>query len=726
MSDKLHFDYETRSERQLTGTRSVGGANYCADPSTIPILLATQLNDDEPQLWDYYDNPTIPPETLEALADPHVIKWAFNAPFERDITRHKLGIEIPRNAIRCAQVYAYGHGFTGSLAAVGAQMGLPADSQKHATEGRLISKFCGPRRPSTTNPDKFWTPTTAPDSWVRFRAYCLQDIVAERLVKEYCDEIGPLSDREWYHWELSCEINDRGLPVDPQLIAAAIATKDIEKQRLHQQLRELTGLPKVTPQPMLAYLQERLEGSPEQINNMQKSTLEHLGSELDDPLSELSRHLHGNREHLRKIITAYQSAARTSVEKWTKFETVRSTDNTVKGTIQYMAASRTGRDGGRLVQPQNLYSGFYKDRAPKIADEILEFHHAYLLAKYGDPMEVLAGTLRCAVTAPEGYLLSVMDLSSIENTVVSWWADCTLMQNEFKSGLDCYKAFATRVFNVDYASVTSEQRKFAKPPVLGCIFGLGGKGLQLQAAQRGVDMTRERATDLKNLFNSTYFEIPQMARDLSDAAMDTVRTGATHNLYRIQLSMRDTPRAGRFLTYTLPSGRVLHYQNPRLDWVIPPWEKESALQQAYPDSPELVEQLLQSPLGTLVGTQTLEQFYRERCATRETLTYLGKDDKHRGGGSNWQRLTMHGGKWIENGAQAIARDVLYHGLEMAVRSGVQDIRLRVHDELVGLVPIDGAQDYHDHLRACMTVVPPWAEGLFLDAKGALTKRYFKD
>lgn len=89
----------------------------------------------------------------------------------------------------------------------------------------------------------------------------------------------------------------------------------------------------------------------------------------------------------------------------------------------------------------------------------------------------------------------------------------------------------------------------------------------------------------------------------------------------------------------------------------------------------------------------------------------------------WELLETYYGKLVENGVQAIARDVFMAGLR---RAEMEDyaVVLRVHDELVCEVPDDPAYTA-DRLAEMMATNPGWSAGLPLAAEGFECKRYRK-
>ena len=79
----LHRDYETRGQLLL---KRVGNHRYAADPSTEVLCCAFAVDDEPVQLWTRGD--PVPPEFVEAAADPSWIVCAHNDAFETAIEHH--------------------------------------------------------------------------------------------------------------------------------------------------------------------------------------------------------------------------------------------------------------------------------------------------------------------------------------------------------------------------------------------------------------------------------------------------------------------------------------------------------------------------------------------------------------------------------------------------------------------------------------------------------------
>ena len=146
----LSIDIETYSDQNLAKT---GVYRYVESPVFEILLFSYSVDGDPVHLVDLACGEEIPAEVIAALTDDSVIKWAFNANFERICLSRHLGYPtgdyLDPESWRCSMIWAATMGLPLSLEGVGAVLGL--EKQK-LTEGKeLIKYFCQPCAPTKTN-----------------------------------------------------------------------------------------------------------------------------------------------------------------------------------------------------------------------------------------------------------------------------------------------------------------------------------------------------------------------------------------------------------------------------------------------------------------------------------------------------------------------------------------------------------------------------------------------
>ena len=655
--DRLHLDYETASDLNL---KKVGTYKYAAHSSTRVLMLGWAVNDEEESLWEPH-RAEMPSRLVEAIRDPSVNKHAFNAAFERLITRHCLGMEIPPEQWRCTMVEAFYLGFAGTLNKILKAVGL---EQKDDRGNRLINLFSTPA-PKNHKTDWYnWE--NRPLEWGEFCQYCRQDVRVERQLCHWLRKFPPMPQWDYDQWFLDQRVNDRGVPMDVDMAECAISIWEQEKDDLTKELATSTGLTKVTRGPFLEWLETN---TGVKLDNLQK---DYLAAKLNSgQLPDAARPYVG--------LWAQKEGKATS--KYTAVVNATGEGGRARGMFQYKGASRTDRVGGRLIQLQNLRRPFIDNaHIDTLVGAIKCDDPKFLRMLYPQPVsDTLGGSIRHVISAPVGRTFAVCDLTSVESVILGWISQCPSIDETFRDGKDSYKMFATKYYDIPYEEVTKAQRSFSKPPVLGCGFMLGWKGLMAYAEGYGVDMEVDQAKRAVDTFRSMYPEIPAFWRWIYDAVKYTVMTGMPCEGYRLSLE-----RDADFLRIWLPSGRALSYYKPSVKTKEAPWSTP------------------------------------ERVSYVDNFCYMGMNDKNQ-----WVEISAHAGGVTENIVQSIAGDLLWSGIVNATNAGLEVI-LHVHDEIGVETDKACADAALLTLRECMTRPPAWSDGMWIGADGFITNRYTKD
>jgi DNA polymerase len=657
--DRLHLDYETRSECDL---KRSGAYKYAQHKTTRPLMLGWAINDEPVQLWQPHLAP-LPTTLRDALREESVTKHAYNAAFERLITRHCLGIEVPPEQWRCTMVEAFYLGFAGSMDQVLKAIGL---EQKDDRGKRLINTFS---KPAPKNHKATWYDwENKPIDWHDFCVYCVKDVEVERRLFHWLRRFPSMPEWDFTQWCLDQRINDFGVPMDVDLAVSAVSMWDQEKAYITEKMKDMMGIPTVTRGPFLDWI-ERNTGV--RLENTRKDYIASLLHKGELP------------EEARPYIELWAQKEGKATSKYTAVINGTCDDGRARGMFQYKGASRTDRVGGRLIQLQNLKRPLYGDNEQTINNVVnaIKCDDPKLLnILYKDSVsEILGGSIRHALCAEEGKTFVVCDLTSIESVILGWIAQCPTIDDTFRQGKDSYKMFASKYYSIPYEEVTKAQRSFSKPPVLGCGFMLGWKGLVAYAEGYGVDMTTEQAKTAVDTFRGMYPEIPAFWDWISKAVKYTCQTGIACEGYRLKVE-----RDSEILRVWLPSGRALSYYKPEVRRMEAPWSTT------------------------------------ERPAYLDNFTYMGMNDKNQ-----WVRISAHAGGLTENIVQSIAGDILWNGLTNATNAGMP-VTLHVHDEIACEVDESVADQSLKTLQACMVKQPHWCEDMWLGADGFITKRYTKD
>ena len=461
MADIINLDYESRARANL---KTQGLDRYSRCPDAKVLMAAYSLNNGKVQHADLSRGAKMPAELKEALLDPYVEKWAFNAQFERVMTRRVLGLKTPYKSWRCTMVLAYMLGFAGDLLQVGKQIGLKEDQLKDTDGKRLIKMFCVPQRVTKNNPFEWRNELTDPEEWWGFCRYNIRDVDTEMLIKNRLIKY-PVLPGEWDLYALDQLINDRGVMIDTEFAQAALDLAERRKPQIIEEMKDITGLQNPNSvSKLVPWLKER--GYP--FDDVRQDTVKKVIREQEE---------NGVDDEAITVLKARLNSAKNSIAKYKTMIDCAGEDGRFRYSLQFAGASRTNRWAGRRLQTQNLA------RTPKFLEKVedltianrfianRELDNLALFA--GEPMDALVGCIRSAIIPAPGHKFIVADLASIESVVIGWLTDCKWFMNTLAEKHDLYRSFAAHWLGIPYEE-TLPHRSKAKPATLGAGYRLGG------------------------------------------------------------------------------------------------------------------------------------------------------------------------------------------------------------------------------------------------------------
>lgn len=363
----LSVDIETYSSISL---QKSGVYRYVEAPDFEILLFGYSVDSGPVQVIDLACGEKIPEDIMEALTDDAVIKWAFNANFERICLsqhlknlgisldpfhdNHPLSTECARylnpESWRCSMIWSATMGLPLSLEGVGAVLGL--EKQK-LTEGKdLIKFFCQPCTPTKANGQRTRNyPYHAPDKWAAFKRYNIRDVEAEMSIQERLQKF-PVPDPVWDEYQIDQEINDRGVAIDLPLVRQAIDMDARSRAELTDDMRKLTEL-----------------DNPNSVHQM-KQWLSDNGLETDSLGKKIVAELIKTAPpELQRVLVLRQQLAKSSVKKYQAMINAVCADGRARGMFQFYGANRTGRWAGRLIQLQNLPQNHLADLADALVTQ---------------------------------------------------------------------------------------------------------------------------------------------------------------------------------------------------------------------------------------------------------------------------------------------------------------------------------------------------------------------
>lgn len=347
---ELSIDLETYSDVDI---KKSGVYKYAESDNFEILLFAVSINSGPVIVYDLASGDALPEDILDAIADESVIKWAFNASFERicisswlrkNHPEHFVSYSIPEDTVgnylnpiswRCTMVWSAYMGLPLSLEGVGAVLGLEEQKMKEGKD--LIRCFCTPCKPTKSNGGRTRNlPTDAPEKWKQFKSYNARDVEVEMAIKQRLAKF-PVPEFIWEEYHLDQEINDRGIAIDMNLVTNAIAFDKRSKKELSEQIQSVTDI-----------------DNPNSVVQM-KSWLSGKGIEAETlgkkAVAELIKTV---PEELASVLSLRQQLAKSSVKKYQAMQNAVCKDNRARGMFMFYGANRTGRWAGRIIQLQNL------------------------------------------------------------------------------------------------------------------------------------------------------------------------------------------------------------------------------------------------------------------------------------------------------------------------------------------------------------------------------------
>jgi DNA polymerase bacteriophage-type len=642
----LHCDFESASRIDL---KRAGASRYAQDPSTVVLCVAYAYNDGPVQKIIL---PTrgMMQDILSAKLYDDVLIHAWNANFETAILRHKFGLDLGPENFSCTMQRALYSGLPGKLEHAGPALRIPI--VKDMAGHRLMLSMSKPRKDGT-----FWHQdlNEGRSKLDALAAYCEADVEAERAIAGH---IPNLSSDERAVSVFDATTNRRGIRLDLPFVDQLITIAEAETQALNAECMVLTNAAVTSPGTQTDRILGWLRNEGCDLPDVSKETITETLETAEDA---------GLPNHVIQVLRIRQNVAKSSVHKLKAMKACVDADGRVRGTLQYYGA-RTGRWGGRLIQPQNFPRP--EDYAPAAVSAVLKgIDNGGIRLFFDEPLAAVSSMLRSTIIPADGNQLFVADFDQIEARVLAWLAGQRDLLDVFDRGEDVYEYTAQKL--------GLGSRKAGKVAVLGLGYGMGPRHFVEFAENYDLVISFEEAQRMVTDWRQANPKITEFWRKLDDAVRYAISGNLVANFNRIYVRVSTAMNGDPLLTIKLPSGRQLFYRNIRLE----------------PD-----------PLRP----------------GRDGIVYDGTDPITK----RWTSIRSWGAKFAENVTQAVARDVMVEAGLRVAETPLGVLVLSVHDELV-FETSKTTQTSFEALKLLIETRPAWAQDLPVKAKGAFMQRYGK-
>lgn len=657
----LHLDLETYSSTDLS---KCGVYKYVQAKDFEILLFGYSIDDGDVHVIDLAQGEKIPIDIIKALSDENIIKWAYNANFERiclseylrryyemdfisyGVNEDTVGDYLNPKGWKCSMVWSAYMGLPLSLAGVGSILGL--EEQKLSEGKDLIRYFCMPCKPTKSNGARTRNlPENDNEKWLLFKRYNKRDVEVEIAIQKKLSNF-PVPDFIWNEYWLDQEINDRGIAVDMDVVENAILFDEQAKSSLSEKMKKLTGL-----------------DNPNSVQQM-RDWLAENGLEMDSlGKKEVSSALKTASEPLKTVLSLRQQLAKSSVKKYQAMKNAVCNDGRVRGMFAFYGANRSGRWSGRLVQLQNLPQNKITDLA-EARELVKQGNYEAVQLLYDDIPDTLSQLIRTSFIPRKGMKFIVADFSAIEARVLSYLSGEQWRTEVFANGGDIYCASASQMFGVpvEKHGINGHLRQKGKIAELALGYG-GSVGALKSMGALDMGLTEDELKPLVDMWRNANPNIVKFWWDVDYAVKQAVKEHIPSKVGLLKFYYKSG-----MLFIGLPSGRNLTYVKPRI---------------------------------------CFNQF------GGESVTYEGV-----GATKKWERIESYGPKFVENLVQGISRDILMYAMQTLSHCFICS---HIHDELI--IECDKRMSLSAVCEQ-MSRTPPWVNGLLLRADGYECDFYKKD
>lgn len=770
------IDFETKSELDVT---EVGAVLYARDPSTRIMFLSYALpwfRPNEVIQWQAaFPGAGMlesPPELLEPLFEfirGGGLLEAHNSFFEEMIWRYvmkrhfkkfpKVANEKWRDTAARAACVSLPRDLKGACEA----LNLPV--QKDAAGRAYIRKYSQPKRLTKKEKNLFgedaiiWNEDL--EGLMGYAEYNKQDVRAQRRLSISIPDLSP---RELRIWQITQDMNRRGVLIDVELCRAAVKLTKAATNKLNAELESLTGIEKGSQRKQVKEWLEENEGC--FLADTTAKTLEWYLERFDPDKTKLT-------PRCRRVLEIVREVNRTSPKKYNKMLLSVDEDDRAYELLSYCGAERTGRWAGRGIQVQNLPKGNFTRGSYNIDDAVrdikqaarvgqkdregkeVECDLAYMELVWGDVMGVIVSCLRGVIIAPTGRELITADYSAIEARCVLWLAGAVGALKVFardpetgKEG-DIYLHMASGIFNrkitkANARIITTDgktERDFGKVAILGLGYGMGWIKFLLTLREYKIYLTRDAVKEMMGLSRLQKYEaivrkklFPQAAdfigKQDAQRKLAAAQREAKIELRRLSDGREDAKLIMHELAlckYTVEVYRSRYEEVPAM-WKAQESAAIEAIRTRKPVKCGMVTWFIQGrflkcrlPSGRCLHycdpeLKTAKTAWGE---SRPSIRFMGKDQKTK----QWTRQGTYGGKLTENITQATARDIMAIAMIGLDDHLDYDLLITVHDEAV--TEVDDGRAVPEEFERMMTAMPAAFNGCPITAESVRYKRYRK-
>lgn len=656
----LHLDYETYSKLDLTKCTTT---QYAKHPSCRIRLVSYALVDDPFYALKLQEVSTIieddiyqPNEFLSYLFNPDIIKIAHNAAFERIITNFQLGV-VPPDQYLCSMSLAGYYGLPMGLGDLSRPEVLGIKEGKLEGGTALINWFGKP------SPQGEMRPLTLDDQKSqKYILYNKYDVVAQSQVMSRLPGLLPEKEKKIYVY--TQHINDKGVSLDIDFVEKVLIEDEIAVKKHIEEGKTRFGIKNLrSSSEVLSYVRTELNNP--NIKSCDKNSVEEFLK-----LPSIS-------DNFKEFLSLKQQVNKTSIAKYKKSKSCYDAQTgLVYDLIKYYGATRTGRFAGQDLQIHNFAKSDLDDL--ELIRELVKYGAPGIVSALSDkPRDILSKLVRTILVADPGCTFVIPDYAAIEARMLATLAGVEWKLEVFRTHGKIYEATASQMFSVPLESVSPDERFMGKTAELA--LGYGGRiGSFKRFGAKKLEKMNKTDDEINRIIDNwrgKNWQIVRFWKLMEDAARS-----ALHNkglLFKVENTGIAFIQRGMWLCMDLPSGRSLHYYDPKI----------------------------------------------EHGQYGYGITYFGRDEDSKS--KAFGRVRTHGGKLTENVCQALSRDILAENAIIGLSEAGYDVRFHVHDEAPVNIRKEYAEEHKQKICEIMEKPVSWLPEMPLKVEAFISDYYKK-
>jgi DNA polymerase len=539
-------DIETYSQCSL---KERGAHIYATDPSTDVYFLCFAVGGGDIQTWMRGD-PVPEPYANFTSYGPFVWDgWPFDPLIYTNILVKRYGFpSIPLEHQDCAQRLALANAYPAELGLRCEALGLPYHKDPEARRAMLRLS-----RPQTAKKRKKpEDPAARERDLALLLERCKNDVRATRAAY-HSPKLRPLLLEERTQLLLDAKINDRGIGAHIPFLEAVRTLAVQERNAVNVRLNELSaGV--ITSVDQVARIKDAINARGHQMTTLGKRSVSATLAHEPDA-------------YVRELLELRQRGAYASVRAAKRLLAhAGPIDGRIRGWGRIYGAG-PGRWSSPGPQLHNLRRNDAEYPA-SLVDALLAGDHAEL-ARWGNPLAVVAQLSRAALRAKSGYIFMCPDFGAIESRDLAWLAGETWKLYVYRQydatgdkSREPYRVTAAQMLRKNSVDLVDAERQLGKNAELACGFG-GSVGAWRRIAGDDGRSDAEVIAIIRQ-WRDAHPAIRAFWHDLAQAARVAIRTSQP-------ILVAPAPRPpiiatfdGYALTLTLPSGRAIVYPGAHL------------------------------------------------------------------------------------------------------------------------------------------------------------------